>query len=401
MAHALAFRAESSAVAKRTDPPALHVIENDAFDVGDEPEAVELPGTAQPELSSDAAMHGSLAAKQQTSASKWYRQLAISCGFHAAFALLLVGFVADEVLIAGSEDTMAALLGDGAVDAIASGAPDPANPEAMNVSLVTMAMPKPVPAREVETAKPVEAAEPVESIAPVEGTPPAAADPVVAEMSDVSRSKAPEILAVTPLQPPQDENVVQQPTKEVIHPVEDEPAVTSVEKPLLQKPAMEKHVAEKRVAEKPQATVNKAAPAARARKGPAKTASGRDGSNERSARSGIADGKNDGENNADGNAKGKSSAQGNAAVSNYPGAVTSKLRRALRRQGRLRGEVVVSFVVASNGSVTGLGVGRSSGNPAVDKAGVDTVRRAAPFPPIPADAGRSVWAFSLPLAFGG
>jgi protein TonB len=184
--------------------------------------------------------------------------------------VLLIGFVADEMLIAGSEDMMAALLGDGSVDANASGAPDPANPEAMNVSLVTMAMPKPVPAREVETAKPVEVAEPVGSIPPVESTPPAAADPVVAEMLDVSRSKAPEILAVTPLQPTQDENVVQQPTKEVIHPVEDEPAVTSVEKPLLQKPAMEKHVAEKRVAEKPQATVNKAAPAARARKGPAK-----------------------------------------------------------------------------------------------------------------------------------
>ncbi len=401
MAYAQAFRPETSAVAKRTDPPALYLIENDAFFgvAEDETDVAELPDTRECELSSDAVEHGSLAAKPQRPTSKWYRRLAISCGFHAAFALLLIGFVADEMLIAGSEDTMAALLGDGSVDANAFGAPDPANPEAMNVSLVTMAMPKPV--KEVETARPVEVAEPVESVTPVESTP-VAVDPAPAEVLKVAPSEAPEILSVTPLQPTQDENVVQQPSREMIQPVEDEePVVKAVEKLSEQKPAVEKPVTEKRVAEKSQELAKKAAPAAKATKAPAKAASGRDGNNERTARSGIADGKNDGQKNADGNAKGKASAQGNAAVSNYPGTVTSKLRRALRRQGRLRGEVLVSFVVASNGSVTGVGIGRSSGNAAVDKAGMDTVRRAAPFPPIPADASRSTWAFNIPLAFGG
>lgn len=401
MAYALAFRPEVLPARKRKEPPALFVIENATFVAADEPDAVEFPYAAGAELAPDAVRHGSIATQRKASASKWYRQLAISCGFHAAFALLLVGFVTDEVWIAGSEETMAALLGDGSLEANASGAPDPANPEAMNVSLVTMAMPKPVPAKEVETAKPVEAAGPIESITPLESTPPVAADPVVAEMLEVLPSKAPEILAVTPLQPMRDETVVQQLSKEVIQPVEDEPAVKPGEKPLLQKSAIEKPVAEKRVVEKSQEAAKRAAPAAKATKGPAKTASGRDGSNERTARSGIADGKNDGQKNADGNSKGKSSAQGNAAVSNYPGTVTSKLRRALRRQGRLRGEVQVKFVVDSNGSVTGVGVGRSSGNAAVDKAGMDTVRRAAPFPPIPADARRSTWAFNVPLAFGG
>jgi protein TonB len=401
MAYALAFRPESSAVAKRTDPPALYVIENDAFAVDDEPDVVEFLDTAQPELSPDAAMHGSIAAKPQTSTSKWYRKLAISCGFHAAFALLLVGFVTDEVLIAGSEDTMAALLGDGSVDMNASGIPDPVNPEAMNVSLVAMVMPKPVPAKEVEKVAPVEANEPAETIAPVESSP-ADVDPAPTEVSEVPPSEAPEILAVTPLQPTLDENVVQQPSKATVQPVEDEePLAKSVEKSAAQKPATTKPTAEKRAAEKPQEPAKKATPAAKVTKAPvAKAASGREGSNERTARSGIADGKNDGQKNADGNTRGKSSAQGNAAVSNYPGTVTSKLRRALRR-GRLRGEVLVSFVVASNGSVTGVGIGRSSGIAAVDKAGMDTVRRAAPFPPIPADAGRSTWAFNVPLAFGG
>ncbi|MDP3525329.1 MAG: TonB family protein [Hoeflea sp.] len=100
----------------------------------------------------------------------------------------------------------------------------------------------------------------------------------------------------------------------------------------------------------------------------------------------------------------RTAAAGNAAVSNYPGKVASKLRRSLRypqearRQG-IRGEVVVSFVVASNGGVSNVRIARSSGSPVLDGAAAEAVRRAAPFPQIPADAGRSSWAFSVPLGF--
>ncbi|MAW88805.1 MAG: hypothetical protein CMJ42_19980 [Phyllobacteriaceae bacterium] len=97
-------------------------------------------------------------------------------------------------------------------------------------------------------------------------------------------------------------------------------------------------------------------------------------------------------------------AAGNAAVSNYPGKVASKLRRALRypreaRSRRIRGEVVLSFVVSGNGSVSGVRIARSSGSPILDRAASEAVRRAAPFPPIPAGAGRASWPFSVPLAF--
>ena len=100
----------------------------------------------------------------------------------------------------------------------------------------------------------------------------------------------------------------------------------------------------------------------------------------------------------------RTTAAGNAAVSNYPGKVASKLRRALRyprdakRQG-VRGDVVVSFVVASNGGVSNVRIARSSGSPVLDGAATEAVRRAAPFPQIPADAGRARWAFSVPLGF--
>ena len=100
----------------------------------------------------------------------------------------------------------------------------------------------------------------------------------------------------------------------------------------------------------------------------------------------------------------RTSAAGNAAVSNYPGKIASKLRRSLRypreaQRQRIRGDVVVSFVVTGNGGVSGIRVLRSSGSQILDGAATDAVRRAAPFPPIPARAGRSTWSFSVPLGF--
>ena len=95
---------------------------------------------------------------------------------------------------------------------------------------------------------------------------------------------------------------------------------------------------------------------------------------------------------------------GNAAVSNYPGQVVTRLRRALRypsaaRRERLTGEVHVSFTISAGGGVGGISISRSSGSPILDQAAVETVQRAAPFPAIPAAAGRSSWPFTVPLAF--
>jgi protein TonB len=41
-----------------------------------------------------------------------------------------------------------------------------------------------------------------------------------------------------------------------------------------------------------------------------------------------------------------------------------------------------------------LSVARSSGIPELDQAVVDGVRRAAPFPPLPAEWGKPVWTFT-------
>ena len=117
---------------------------------------------------------------------------------------------------------------------------------------------------------------------------------------------------------------------------------------------------------------------------------------------------NGGPNDADAAASAGSTAQqvgsgngGDAEVAKYPSDVLRKLRRALRSNSGPRGEVVVRFTVLANGQVTDLSIGRSSGNGAVDQAGLATVSRAAPFPVIPNAANRSSWTFDVPLAFGG
>jgi periplasmic protein TonB len=117
---------------------------------------------------------------------------------------------------------------------------------------------------------------------------------------------------------------------------------------------------------------------------------------------------NSGANDSDAVAAAGSTAQqagsgngGDAEVAQYPGDVLRKLRRALRSTNGPRGEVVVRFTVLADGRVSGVSIGSSSGNAAVDQAGLATVSRAAPFPPIPPGANRSDWTFDVPLAFGG
>lgn len=101
---------------------------------------------------------------------------------------------------------------------------------------------------------------------------------------------------------------------------------------------------------------------------------------------------------------GADAGSGNAAVSNYPGRVARKLQAALRyppaaaRRG-ITGEARVHFVVDAGGRVRDVRLVASSGSDLLDRAAVETVRRAAPLPPIPKAAGRSEWSFTAPVSF--
>lgn len=136
---------------------------------------------------------------------------------------------------------------------------------------------------------------------------------------------------------------------------------------------------------------------------PTEPAAGNRGRSQAEARRGTAEGSTGGQAAAEtqGN-RTRNDGAASAAVSNYPGEVAARLRRALRypreaQRQRLRGEVHVSFTVDSSGGVGGIRVVRSSGHPVLDQAAIATVQRAAPFPPTP--DGRASWPFTVPLAF--
>ncbi len=96
--------------------------------------------------------------------------------------------------------------------------------------------------------------------------------------------------------------------------------------------------------------------------------------------------------------------EGNAAVSNYPGKIRRKLRRHQRyprnaRSGRLRGTVRVSFTIGADGGARNVRIADSSGESILDAAAIALVKRASPFPKIPAGANRNNWPFSIPIRF--
>jgi protein TonB len=118
---------------------------------------------------------------------------------------------------------------------------------------------------------------------------------------------------------------------------------------------------------------------------------------------------NGGQNQADAAAAPQSAGQGGsnggdgtADTASWERQVSRRLAGALRYPRAAngeRGEVVVRFTVAAQGSASGLQVVRSSGNAVLDQAALETVSRAAPFPPIPSGAGFASKTFDFPLGF--
>ena len=369
---------------------------------------------------------------------RWKATLAASCLLHLAAAAFLLAANRELVMIEGSGEAGLMLLGNAPEDQSAAG--DALDlPDVTQVTLVTMLDPKPVetvaatsvPVTEavqpdrtevaeaaVPVAMPVEPATAAPQAEPEMATPvveATAPEPTAEVPVAAANDPAPEILTARTLQPVEDEDaavlhvepVAQQPDA----PAEAAPVVGSAKAAPTE--TAERVAAEeekpKPVEKKPVETarpVKKAGPVKKAEKKPAKPVrqkprAGSGGSGETDARRGVAEGQPTGT-NARASTGAAASAAGNAAVSNYPGKVAARLRRAVRgvsglARSRARNDVHVSFVVDAGGGVGGIRIVRSSGSPELDQAALAVVRRAAPFPPIPPQAGRSSWAFTLPL----
>ncbi|MDO9639960.1 MAG: TonB family protein [Pseudotabrizicola sp.] len=77
---------------------------------------------------------------------------------------------------------------------------------------------------------------------------------------------------------------------------------------------------------------------------------------------------------------------GNAARSSYPGLVLRKIERTRKAATQARGTVVVVFRVAPSGGLASARVAKSTGDASLERAALDHIRRAAPFPAPPAGA---------------
>lgn len=364
---------------------------------------------------------------------KWKAAVVVSLVLHAAAAMAFLATDDEPILIEGADQSGVMLLGTAPEDQSAAG--DMAPLEAAEVTLVTMLAPKSVetveaqPVAATETAQPVETMEaeaaatailePVRETLDRPASAPDRVDPVPDEPATATTvTPVPEILAVD--QAVEDDNSVQKPAEQSATTVkattaEKTASVETVEKitaetepqpaPAEKKPQPAKpQPAKTRKAEPVKRPIKKAQEAEKLKKAekvPAKQArSGSGGQNEADARRGVADGQTDGKTTS--KSQGGKSGVGNASVSNYPGKVVAKLRRALRgisssARAKARNDVQVSFTVDANGGVGGIRIARSSGSPELDAAALAVIRLAAPFPPIPTDAGRSSWAFALPL----
>lgn len=272
---------------------------------------------------------------------------------------------------------------------------------------------EPVEAVDAPRETPVEQAEPVqqpvverpETVAP--DTAPAPVSRLAEAASEVEIAAAPPVEneavivpeAARPAEPIEPEAVtpleatpVQPAETETVEPVEEEDVAAIVNVPLPTPRPEYTPPPEPRRVERPR----REQPRQQARQ----PAAGSSGQNQADARRGTAQGSTQGRSASQSAGNQRSREAGNADVSNYPGQIVRKLRRAVRPvRGRERGQVVVSFTVGSSGGVNSVRIARGSGSSALDQAALDTVRRAAPFPPIPAAAGRSSWSFNLPIAF--
>jgi protein TonB len=146
------------------------------------------------------------------------------------------------------------------------------------------------------------------------------------------------------------------------------------------------------VSKRPQARPRELEATAAARRAPARataTHSTKGGNATRDARRGAATGRETANVAQQGrDSTSRNATQGNAAASNYPGLVMRQLARVPRPRADSRGAALVQFTIAEGGALASVGIARSSGSDRLDRAALDMVRRAAPFPAPPRAAQR-------------
>ena len=237
-------------------------------------------------------------------------------------------------------------------------------------------------------AEPVQniAAEPVElePVQPSEALTPTETPRSVPELAEDAvptiAALTPETLAEPTPSPQQAETVTAEPAEEALE-ADEEEAVSRSLRPKRRSEEFEKKNEQiaKQAAPEPKPEPKKQSQPKKQPRGNA----------EQNNLAGAATGNASAEATTSGTAGSSDATSGNAAASNYPGKVMQRLSRARRPKVGSRGTVAVAFSISDGGGLSAVSVASSSGSAALDRAAVQMIRGAAPFPAPPPGAQRS------------
>ncbi|MBY5716779.1 TonB family protein [Rhizobium leguminosarum] len=371
----------------------------------DHPEAEPTASVPAPPM--DAAVE-----KQEDEKKPVRRRVALTCVgsffFHAGLVValtLLVPKPPNEVIEDAGEAVSVVVFGDFDVDQTSAGDPElEVKPEEIAAEEVK---PDTVQSMQPEQAQPVEA-ESVEAVSPSQEVTRVSPETVVAAEPEILVSQNP---AETFVAQPMATAVPEQPVPDIIpttvpeqvaavQPTEVQPEEV---KPEEVKPVEAAEVSpepEERPEPQPKSKIEKPKPDEK--KQPRKKVEptgGKNGTDRKDTTRGVATGQDAPEFNGMATTAGRGDGIGSAAVANYPGKVQKRIRRAIRvpNEYKRMGEAIsvrVRLTIDGTGRLSSVSVAGSSGIPDLDKAALDGVRRAAPFPPLPPQWGKASWSFT-------
>ncbi|MBY3117091.1 MULTISPECIES: energy transducer TonB [Rhizobium] len=366
----------------------------------DHPEAEPTASVPAPPM--DAAVE-----KQGDEKKPVRRRVALTCVgsffFHAGLVValtLLVPKPPNEVIEDAGEAVSVVVFGDFDVDQTSAGDPElEVKPEEIAAEEVK---PDTVQSMQPEQAQPVEA-ESVEAVSPSQEVTRVSPETVVAAEPEILVSQNP---AETFVAQPMATAVPEQPVPDII-PTTVPEQVAAVQPTEVQpeevKPVEAAEVSpepEERPEPQPKSKIEKPKPDEK--KQPRKKVEptgGKNGTDRKDTTRGVATGQDAPEFNGMATTAGRGDGIGSAAVANYPGKVQKRIRRAIRvpNEYKRMGEAIsvrVRLTIDGTGRLSSVSVAGSSGIPDLDKAALDGVRRAAPFPPLPPQWGKASWSFT-------
>ncbi|MBY3137116.1 energy transducer TonB family protein [Rhizobium laguerreae] len=366
----------------------------------DHPEAEPTASVPAPPM--DAAVE-----KQGDEKKPVRRRVALTCVgsffFHAGLVValtLLVPKPPNEVIEDAGEAVSVVVFGDFDVDQTSAGDPElEVKPKEIAAEEVK---PDTVQSMQPEQAQPVEA-ETVEAVLPSQEVTRVSPETVVAAEPEILVSQNPAETFVAQLMATA---VPEQPVPDII-PTTVPEQVAAVQPTEVQpeevKPVEAAEVSpepEERPEPQPKSKIEKPKPDEK--KQPRKKVEptgGKNGTDRKDTTRGVATGQDAPEFNGMATTAGRGDGIGSAAVANYPGKVQKRIRRAIRvpNEYKRMGEAIsvrVRLTIDGTGRLSSVSVAGSSGIPDLDKAALDGVRRAAPFPPLPPQWGKASWSFT-------